>query len=344
MRKLLSAILVVLVLHDGFSQDTRFSQFYMAPCMLNPAASGTHYSVDATLVHRNQWSSFTAPFKSSAGAASLRINEPTRLRRGFWAIGTYAMSDQGGDGSLKHNSISMNFAHHVNITRYHRLGLGLQPGIVTRKISPGNFQWASQYNGNYYDSQLPIGESTLDIAKTYFDMSAGLVYSFQNNTNRLNVMGNSIKQGTIGLSLHHLNRPSYSFMNNEERLKVKTVMYYHSLYTLGAAGFGILPNVLWMRQGGHRELSVGAMGMYQMNMESKFTQIRQFFSIHLGAQYRKGDSMILNAMVEYANYMLGFAYDLNSSKLSESTSGRGGFEINLRITNKPHDKMAIKVK
>jgi len=79
-------------------------------------------------------------------------------------------------------------------------------------------------------------------------------------------------------------------------------------------------------------------------MESKFTQIRQFFSIHLGAQYRKGDSMILNAMVEYANYMLGFAYDLNSSKLSESTSGRGGFEINLRITNKPHDKMVIKVK
>lgn len=344
MRIALAIIVVLFISVEGLGQDTRFSQFYMAPCMLNPAASGTHYSVDATLVHRNQWSSFTMPFKSSAGAASFRINEPTRLHKGFWALGVFALTDQGGDGSLRNNSFNFNLVHHVNISRYNRLGVGLQPGLVTRRITPGNFQWASQYNGNYYDSQLPIGESALDIAKTYFDMSAGMVYSFQNNTNKLNVLGNSIRQGTIGLSLHHLNRPNYSFMNNEERLKVKTVMYYHSLYTIGGAGFGILPNVLWMRQGGHRELSIGAMGMYQMNMESKFTQAKQFFSIHLGAQYRKGDSMILNAMLEYANYMLGFAYDLNSSKLSESTSGRGGIEVNLRITNKPHDKIVILAK
>lgn len=323
------------------AQDTHFSQFYLSPSILNPASAGTHYSGDATLVHRNQWSSFTSPFKTSSASGSVRINEPTRLRRGFWAAGAFFINDQSGDGSLRINSMSINLVHHVNITRNHRLGLGLQPGMMSRKISAQNFQWASQYNGAYYDAQINPGESPIELSRSFFDLNAGLVFSFQNNANKLNVLGNSIKQGTIGLSLHHLNRPRYSFMDGEERLKVKTVFYYHALYTLGSAGFGILPNVLWMRQGGHRELSIGAMGMYQMNMESKFTKVRHYLSFYFGTQYRAGDALILNTMLEYANYMLGFCYDINFSQLNASTLGRGGFEISLKVTSRPHDKMSI---
>lgn len=344
MRKFYPFFLFLISGLEVSAQDTHFSQFYLSPSILNPASAGTHYSGDATLVYRNQWSSFTNPFKTSAASGSVRINEPTRLRRGFWAAGAFFINDQSGDGSMRINSMSMNMVHHVNITRNHRLGLGLQPGFMSRKISPENFQWASQYNGFNYDSQINSGESPIEIGKSFFDMNAGLVFSFQNNANKLNVLGNSIKQGTIGLSLHHLNRPKYAFMNSDERLKVKTVFYYHALYTIGAAGFGILPNVLWMRQGGHRELSVGAMGMYQMNMESKFTKVRHYLSFYFGTQYRAGDALLLNAMIEYSNYMLGFGYDINSSQLNASTLGRGGYEISLKVTSKAHDKMSIIVK
>jgi hypothetical protein len=50
-----------------------------------------------------------------------------------------------------------------------------------------------------------------------------------------------------------------------------------------------------------------------------------------GIFYRNKDAIVFKFLLEWSNYALGFAYDLNTSSLQQASKGRGGFEVMLRF-------------
>ena len=339
MIRLLYIMLCLLPL-GAWCQDTHFSQFYLTQSWLNPAASGNLSPTEITFSQRSQWASFTTPFKTTAASVSARITDAEKSQKGFWAAGLQFMSDESGDGSLHINTVGLNTVYHVRIDKYQYLGLGIQGVLASRTIDFSNFQWASQYNGNNYDPTLPVGESAPNLGRRYLDFNTGLCYTLNNTSNYIKVTSNNYRQLTAGVSLHHINRPNVSFFGSDDRLYTKLVMYSNGLFSLFNSPLAIQPSALFMKQGPHEEFTLGALLRYELNGDSKYTALKREISLSAGAHYRMRDAILLSGMLQYGQYQVGIGYDINMSKLSGASLGRGAFEFNARMTFNQLNKMA----
>ena len=206
-------------------------------------------------------------------------------------------------------------------------------GFGQRTVNWDNFQWGSQYNGNAYLASLPAGEYMMNDVVRYLDLSTGIVWSFNNTKGLINVTGNNIKQGTLGISAHHLNRPKYGFMESGERLKIKYVLHGNYLLSLKNTLLAVGPGFIMYQQGPNQEIMAGSQVRYELISTSKYTGIKQGGSVSVGCFYRVRDAIVFTGMLEVAQYSFGFSYDMNASKLVSASGGRRAFEFCVRVVN-----------
>lgn len=318
---------------QSYAQDLHLSQFYAAPLFQNPGMAGALNEIDGYLNYRKQWAAVTTPFETYAASVSTNLTKSAR-KKGRWAMGALFFNDKGGDGNLKTTSGSVSTAYHVRIARYQKLGLGLQGTFVSRSVDYSQFQWGSQYNGSAYDPNLLPGENLSQSAISYFDVNAGLVYTFNNTANLIKVTSNNFRQGTIGLAFHHLNRPRYSFMGNEDRLYVKMVAHANMIFSLKNTPLALQPGALFYKQGPSEELVMGGLIRYELLPDSKYTGFYKGAGLYGGAYVRLKDAVIFSAMLEFSNYTFGVSYDMNTSHLTAASGGRGGMEFSLKIVSR----------
>jgi type IX secretion system PorP/SprF family membrane protein len=320
------------------AQDIHFSQFYNANQAINPASAGAQKKWEGALNHRKQWASVSVPFTSFMASFSAQLSEPARGKKGHWAAGAYAFSDLGGDGSLRTTSLAAGLAYHIRISRYERIGFGLQPAFVSRSLDFSKFQWGSQYSGMAYDPTMPVGEYISNDVTRYLDLGTGLNYSLNNTRGYIKVTGNHFKQINAGLAFQHLNRPHYSFMSSQDRLYVKMILHGNALWSIESTQLALQPAFSFSKQGPHNETVVGGNIRYEIIRDSKYTGILSGTGLYLGMMYRVKDAAIFNLMLEFANYQFGVSYDVNASRLSTASNGRGGIEFSLRISEKALSK------
>jgi type IX secretion system PorP/SprF family membrane protein len=347
MKKLLYSLLLTISLLQiatkACGQDQHFSQFFNTPLFLNPAYSGSFHPIEAHVNHRRQWASLSVPFVTYMASVSMRINEQQRGKKGHWGAGVFAYNDVGGDGSLRINSICASLVYHVKVAKYQHLGLGLQTGLGSRSIDFSRFQWGSQYQGVSFNPNLPIGETDMVDASRYLDMGVGAQYSYSNTSGKIKVTGNNFKRIHGGIAFHHLNRPYYSFLGSQDRLMVRMTATGNALWSFDGSQLAIQPGFLFNRQGPHSEFVVGSSIRYEMIRDSKYTGIFGGTGVYIGTYYRAGDAFIISGAVEVGSYHIGISYDLTTSELTLSNSGRGGMELCLRYTERP-SKRVVNVK
>lgn len=333
MKRMLHIVIFVLMgVLAASAQDVHFSQFFNAPQMQNPALAGSINAREIFINYRNQWRSVSTPFTTFAASAGGKINKG-KSRKGYWAAGGFLYNDQAGDGNLRTFSGNFGLVRHVRIQKYQHLGLALSGGFGQRSVNWENYQWGSQYNGNAYVASLPAGEFMLNDAVRYLDVSTGIVWSFNNTKDLINVTGNNFKQGTVGISAHHLNRPNYGFMESGERLKIKYVLHGNFLLSLKNTPLAIGPGFMMYQQGPNQEIMAGSQLRYELFSNSKYTGLKQGGGVSVGCFYRVGDAMVFTGMFEVAQYSFGFSYDMNTSRLVAASGGRGAFEFCLRIVS-----------
>jgi type IX secretion system PorP/SprF family membrane protein len=318
---------------EGYSQDLHLSQFYAAPLFQNPGMAGAIHEMDGYINYRKQWAAVTTPFETYAASMSSILTKSSR-KKGRWAMGALFYNDKGGDGNLKTTSGSIATAYHVRIARYQKLGLGIQGGFVSRSVDYSQFQWGSQYNGTAYDPNLLPGENLQQSSISYFDINAGMVYSFNNTANLIKVTSNNFRQGTIGLSFHHLNRPLYSFLGNDERQYIKMVAHANMLFSIKNTPLALQPGALFYKQGPSEEMVLGGLVRYELLADSKYTGFYKGAGIYGGAYVRVKDAVVFSALLEFANYTFGVSYDMNTSELTAASGGRGGMEFSLKIVSR----------
>lgn len=322
---ILLSIIFLGILSKVKGQDIHFSQFDETTIQLNPANAGVRYETRASANYKSQWQSVNAPFKTVAVSVDNRFFKTKKAHLG---AGIDFFSDNAGNGQNKTIQANLTLSGIVRLNKNNLLSAGLVGGFVQRSLNSGSLSWGNQYNGLTYDSNMPTGEPLTSTNFAFFDMGAGIQYSY--GEREMYISANNARRLNIGVAIFHPHRPNYSYYSDGTRLYPKFV--FHGDASLGIKNTSIVlkPSYMIFLQGPTREITPGMMFQYVLQDDSRYTGIKKATYISLGGYYRIGDAFIAAAKFEWNNYAIGLSYDINISKLRTASKARGGFEICLR--------------
>ncbi len=302
------------------AQDIHFSQHFNVSNYINPSFNGlapgmSRFSLNA----KNQWLAAQSPFQTYVTSFdnSWKIN---RASPSFFSTSGLLYYDVAGDAdfsTLQFNP-SLAYTFVLNSSYSLLLSIGIQPGFAQRSLDMSKLRFDSQFNGYQFDPSLSTNE-IIDHQSFYFaDFGAGIhfINYFDRNT-----------YASAGFSMGHINRPVVSVKNmNEIRLDMKYI--FHSEVRFYYKNNVVLPTVYYALQGTQNEILIG--GRVILNrvrssiMENNLIFRKNFL---LGLYYRSKDALIAYAGMEFQNYNIGLSYDINLSRFTPASQGRGGFEI-----------------
>jgi len=178
------------------AQDPMYTQSFMAPVYLNPAATGmADYDFRLSAIYRRQWLVVPSGMQYFSVAADKYIYEHN--------IGVGLMVNNEREGYIKKLGLHGTFAKLICFGS-HRLSLGIQGGFFNRQVDYSKLWFADQINNEGIVSNLPSQVSpNVNNKKWIPDFAAGAMWVHN-------------KGLMIGGSVHHLNQPDESFSNAEE--------------------------------------------------------------------------------------------------------------------------------
>ncbi len=312
----------------SFAQDIHYSQFDASPLTLNPALTGVmDLNFRVSNNYKSQWSSVAAPYSTLSFAYDMNILK-NRGKSTYLGVGVSAYNDKAGKSQLSNTQFNLSVAATQILNDHNTLSVGLQGGYAQKSINLNQLTWDNQFNGNNFDPALPTKEISYSGKKNYVDVSAGGLWNFQG--------GDNLKLSS-GVAYFHANKPDKSFNNNvKEQLQPKMVVHQRTEIKLRHSdNFPdryIVPKILFMKQGAHQELFLGAFIKMVVQTASRYTNWRNEVTMDLGAFYRKGDAIIAATSFDYGNIRMGISYDVNISKLKTASTYNGGIEFSLIYT------------
>ncbi len=325
-------LVVLLILCTGYTsqaQDIHFSQFYNSPLNLNPAMTGVMNCKNRFILnYRNQWGAALAANAYNTFSASYDQKVPVG-RYDYFGIGGTLWSDVAGESRFGTNQgrLSVSYSRKMAGRRKQAsyLVFGADAGISQRKFSQEDLRWPNQITNGVFIPTDPTGEEgiLLDTDFLFADLTAGLLWFsvLDENTNWY-----------VGAALHHLNRANVSFYGNDESLYTRLTIHAGAQFEIKPR-IKLLPNIIYMSQGPHREINVGTNFRFAMGPSRLTNQ-----SWELGVWYRQAtkiengiysDAFILATRFNYQNFGIGFNYDFTVSDFSAAGAANGAFEFSL---------------
>ncbi|MBX3163138.1 MAG: PorP/SprF family type IX secretion system membrane protein [Bacteroidetes bacterium] len=317
MKKQITYIVCFLCFAAQYSvaQDVHFSQYYLSPLSLNPANTG-NYSGDFRLFgnYREQWRSIKA-YTTFSGGGDFNFYPRNR----HFSAGILLVHDNSSE-NLTVNKILPSLAFHKKIAGWN-VNIGAQPGIAMKSIGDFNsYTFPSQWNRDKagFDRGLQNNEPNAGLQFIYFDMSAGASLSRKFGK----------WEPELGAAFFHLNRPQENFMGNDDtRLPIRHA-YTAALTRYANDFFRIKVHSLYGYTSEASDWVSGINVEYILSKTLFFTN-----SLYAGFMWRDGfkrnpDAGIFTVGMNYAQYTIGFSYDVTFSQLKTSNS-KGAFEIAL---------------
>ncbi|MEY3542175.1 MAG: hypothetical protein RLZZ204_987, partial [Bacteroidota bacterium] len=174
----LFTLLVLMTLQlDSLAQDLRFSQYFNSPLSTNPANTGFLPSSDYRLGahYREQWASVPVPYKTMSIYGDFQFMR-NLIPSGWMGVGGLILQDVAGSGSLTSTKAYASVAYHQMIGSSSLLSAGFNLGLATKRINASSLRFGDQWDGKFFSR--PTSEILLNNAIGYFDLQAGLNYSF----------------------------------------------------------------------------------------------------------------------------------------------------------------------
>ncbi len=317
-------------------QDIHFSQYNLAPLIINPAQAGAYRNFEVIANYKTQWNSVSPnPFKT------IMFNYDGRLMQKKWkkkwlAAGFTVFNDKAGEGDMTTTQANACIGYHAQLSSRSILGGGLYGGFAQRRINYTGFAWDEQYQNGSYNTSNSTGEVSPQNYQNnekfvYPDLGLGALYQYTKG--EMYASANDMVMIHAGLALFHLNRPAYSFYGSSEKLYEKIVGHADILFGVKNTNLSLMPGFIYTKQGPASEIYSGCFFRYKLQEESKFTGFVKGSSLVVGTHLRVGDAFIPSVQLEIAEYTVGISYDVNISGLKKVTTGKGGFEIALRYGN-----------
>ena len=305
-----------------YAQDIHFTQFDMAPMVINPAFTGEFDGrVRVSAIYRNQWASVTVPYVTYGAALDMPLileNNGDRL-----AAGLQLYKDQAGDGNLSNFTGLVSIAYHKAFGENSEVSVGLQGGYAQKSIDLSKLYFGDEWlNGAFVPAtsqeyRLGIGNSV-----NYYLVNAGIAYSHRSANGNVSF--------TLGGAANNINQPNDDIEKKQNSQTGLDMRYTGELGINLKAGprLTLRPAVLYQNQATASELIAGNEFLYQVGGMPGYSDFST--AVFLGGWWRSGDAAMITAGVEFKGFRIGASYDYNISSLNTSSNGNGGFEIGIR--------------
>lgn len=300
------------------AQDLHFSQFFNSPLTTNPANTGfipdADYRIGAH--YRNQYSSIlSSPYKTMSvyGDAQLFRN---RIENGWLGLGGLILSDVAGSGGLRSTKIYGSIAYHQQLGNSSLLSAGFNVGWANKRIDISKLSFPDQFDGKFFDRNLPSSVALNTNSVSYFDMQAGLNYAYF-PTEDIYV--------NAGYSIHHVNGPQETFFSgsvDSSRIPIRHIGFINALLKVNDRVI-INPNIYYTNQAKASEFVMGLNANYNLAGEGGEKQLIA------GLYYRAGDAVIPMVGFEISNIRFTFSYDVTTSALNNFNNFQGAHEFNV---------------
>lgn len=298
------------------AQDLHFSQFMHNPLLLNPANTGFNPDFDYRIggSYRNQWWGLPVPYKTMSLWGDVQVMRD-KFYNGWLGVGGVLLRDVAGAGNLTSTKGYASIAWHQELGANSLLSGGFNVGFASKRVDFNSFRWENQWNGKFFDSNVPTGEQFAFSQIGYLDMQAGLNYAlFPNDNVYLN----------FGVSAMHLNRPQESFFDGsvaDNRVPVRYTGFANASFKLNDQWI-LNPNIYFSYQAASTEWVAGMMAQYNLGDYGEQQVIG-------GLYLRPGDAGIAMIGLQWKDTRLSFSYDASTSALRQFNNGNGAIEVSL---------------
>lgn len=298
------------------AQDLHFSQYFNAPMLVNPANTGFNPDYDYRVGgnYRNQWASVGNPYKTMSvwGDTKLFTN---RFEDGWLGVGASLLKDVAGSGSLTSTSGYATIAWHQMLGYNSLLSGGFGLGFVSKKIDITKLSFDNQWNGSFFDVNIPSNEPFAYSQTTYLDLQMGLNYAYFASEN---VYFNA------GVSVMHINNPKETFFDpsvSDNRLNRRYTAFLNSSIKIQDIWI-INPNVYVSKMGNAWETVLGMNANRDLAGDGSTQLI-------LGLYYRNKDALIPMVGYQINDLKITVNYDATVSSLGSLNGTRGAYELSI---------------
>ncbi len=314
-KKYILFLLMFLLIYNAYSQDIHYSQFFASPLNSNPANTG-NFDGDYRFVlnNKNQWLSFADAYRTFSLSFDAGFDN-FLIKKSISGIGLQVNTDIAGSGDLMTNQIILNAGYYFPCNKAGNilLGVAIAPGYFFQNINFSRLTFGNQYVNNSFNSNINPDENFANSRINYFDISLGSNFIYNGNPNF---------KPYLGFSVFHLNQPKKSFSENSDRfLPIKYIVTTGANIRINEQLF-VEPMLHFMFQQKYTEYNFGAMLKYEHSPVS-------FQALYFALMCRAKDAAIICFGGKYQNIQLLINYDINFSKLTNISKGKGGLELSL---------------
>lgn len=204
----------VMLINRAHAQDPVFSQAYLSPIYLNPAAAGTgEYDLRVSGLYRRQWWSipsqmnymalsvdkFLPSINSGIGLLASNSDEGYLKRTGIYGVYSYTVC--AGTASAAENGGN---------PKWFWTG-GLQFGFAQSRINYDKLVFADELDiRGVIPGSVSSADPVINNGKLYPDFAAGMFFNYSLTEN---------SRLLVGLSAHHINKPDESLIGGHDSLR-----------------------------------------------------------------------------------------------------------------------------
>jgi type IX secretion system PorP/SprF family membrane protein len=309
---------VLAALQDN-GQDLHFSQWFNSPLTTNPANTGFIPDADYRLGanYREQWSQvMSVPYRTMSIWGDAQVFRD-KIENGWLGLGGVLLRDDAGSGILTSTEAYGSVAYHQMVGYASLITAGFNTGWVNKRINTTSLKFPDQFDGQFFDSQLPTSVVIDQPNINYFDMQVGMNYAYF-PTNKMYLNG--------GFSVQHINRPRESFFSTDpagfdSRISPRYIGFVNGSFKVNEQVI-LNPMAYYTYMAGSSESVLGLNAQYDLQDNGDQQVIG-------GLYYRAGDAVIPMIGFVWKNIKLTFTYDVTTSAIKNYDGGFGAWEFAL---------------
>lgn len=336
MRKILWINILIIVTFgtSSYAQDPVFSQFNQAANAMNPALSGNFQGeYKLTVNYRDQWYSlvgFQNSYKTAYASFDYKFDP---AKKNVFTLGGMFIQDIAGEGNFKQIRAYLTGSYNMQLSEgsygkfSNYLSIGTQIGFGQNSLEWGNLWFGRQFDkpNLQVDVTLASGEpepsdQNYDTG-VYPDLNLGLAWAG---------IASRRLSAHAGISMSHINTPSISNYGTIYDKYLRRLTINGGAKILLNSDLGIIPAFVFYNQGPSYIFQLGSAFSYSLiHLRESGFRVGGYLRLANSVDGFNLEGLIVSAMIEKQNIMIGASYDFTLSELRLAANSLGGFEISV---------------
>ena len=303
MTKKVFLLFVFISLKTFAQQDTQYTEYMYNMSIFNPAYATSDFdNLNTGLTYRQQWVGIKGAPKTVSLFAHYAMTDKSE-------IGVSFFNDNIGEGILKENKLSFDYAYIINLNEYNKLSFGMKAGFNMLNV---NFSKFTLESGDQYSDDLFAENQN----RFYPNIGSGVFYYSKNKY--------------LGFSIPNLLKSSY--LKKQDNMFSRSSEEIHYYLT---GGFVFDSETRYLKIKPSFLIKTSSVGKPSFDLSLNTLMNEKF---ELGASYRINTSVNFLANFYINNNLkIGYAYDYSLNNLSDFNKGSHEFlllyDFNLYGTN-----------